>query len=116
MGVLWDMINITLPNFKWFLQQVDGEYLTNTFTGSLGTDSKEGAINKTTFNYKVFVKIMKGKGPVSFCAECFWRLPWNENCRIEGFAKKEFAVSQKGIDRAQKWLENSYLAGVTRKT
>lgn len=54
---------IQLPNYLWFVQEQGGKYLTNVYSGSLGTDPQEGSMNKTTFNYKAFVKTTKAPSP-----------------------------------------------------
>jgi len=103
---------IELPNYTWFIQKQGDEYVTNTYSGSLGTDSRGGCINKTTFNYRAFVKLKNKKEPVSFCVECYWRKPWTEGGETINFNAKEFEALQKGIESAAQWLTEQNLKGV----
>lgn len=100
---------IQLPNYLWFVQEQGGKYLTNVYSGSLGTDPQEGCMNKTIFNYKAFVKITEEEGPVSFCAEYYWRFPWNQGGRTSEVVAMEFDVSAESIAKAEKWLITQYL-------
>lgn len=95
---------IKLPNYLWFVQEHNGDYLINVYSGSLGTDPQEGCINKTTFNYKAFVKLIKDEGPVSFYVEYYWRLPWNQGGATSEVVSMEFDASAESIVKAEKWL------------
>lgn len=95
---------IQLPNYLWFVQEQGGKYLTNVYSGSLGTDPQEGCMNKTTFNYKAFVKTTKDEGHISFYVEYHWRFPWNQGGAISEVVSKEFDASAESIAKAEEWL------------
>lgn len=100
---------IQLPNRSWFIQKQGGKYITNVYSGSLGTNSQEGCINQFTFNYRVSI-IVKDNDEISLHAECFWRTPWREDARIIGFSECDFAVTDEGIKDSNEWLVLQYKA------
>lgn len=95
---------ITLPLFTWFVQYQDGKYVTNTYTGSLGTDVEAGCLGQTIFSYKVFVRADKEEGPQAVRAEYFWQYPWNSGRPNSETASNEFVASDEGIAQAAAWL------------
>ena len=97
-------VMIQLPNRSWFIQKQREAYLTNVYSGSLGTDPQKGCMNKTTFNYKAFVKVTKDEGPVSFHVEYYWRFPWSQGGATSEVVSMEFDASVEGIAKAEKWL------------
>lgn len=99
---------IQLPNYSWFIQKQGEEFLTNTYSGSLGTDSQEGCMNRTTFNYKAFVKTTKDEGPISFYVEYHWRFPWNQGGETSEVVSMEFNASAESIAKAEEWLVAEY--------
>lgn len=103
---------IELPNRVWFLQKQGHKYLTNTYSGSLGTSPQTGCISTTTFNYRVYVKITAENQPISFHAECFWRTPWSHGAKIVDFVECEFSISQDGLQDAENWLITQYGKGI----
>ena len=99
---------IQLPNYLWFIQKQGEKYLTNVYSGSLGTDPQEGCMDKATFNYKAFIKTEKDVGPIAFRVECFWRLPWNQGGSTTEVVAMEFDASAESITKAEKWLTAEY--------
>lgn len=97
---------IELPNYNWFVTAADGRPSSNTMTGSLGTVSNSGCLNKRTFNYKVSVSNV-GKEDVKLIAKCWIQPPWNSENKIENYETKEFEGSADGIVSASKWLSES---------
>ena len=99
---------IQLPNYSWFVQKQGEKYLTNVYSGSLGTDPQEGCISKTTFNYRAFVQIAKDVGPVSFNVEYYWRFPWNKGGTTTEVVSMKFDASAQSIAKAEAWLVKEY--------
>ena len=64
--------SVKLPQLAWFVNLYETRYVTNVYSGSLGTDPSNGFINQYTFNYKVYVD-MTDKKESNFClvAEMF---------------------------------------------
>lgn len=105
---------INLPRYIWFIQKQGEKYITNIYTGSLGTDPKQGCINKITYNYRAFIKTTKEDGPISFHVEYFWRMPWIDGDAKSELFEKEFVASQEGINKAETWLVEQYLNEQTK--
>lgn len=99
---------IRLPNYLWFVQEQGGKYMTNVYSGSLGTDLQESSMNKAIFSYKAFVKTTKDESPISFYAEYYWRFPWNQGGATSEVVSMEFDVSEESIAKAKKWLVAQY--------
>ncbi len=101
---------ITLPKHLWFVQEQDDRWLTNIYTGSLGTDPQKGCFPRRTFNFKVFVQIGE-EGPVCLSVSYYWRTPWNEGAQVEDPGEATFENSQEGLDAAAAWLLEQYEKG-----
>ncbi|MBO7217109.1 MAG: hypothetical protein J6V50_00235 [Clostridia bacterium] len=95
---------IKLTNYIWFIQEQGGKFITNIYSGSLGTNPIRGFMNKTTFNYKAYIKVSKETGPVSFQTEWYLRYPWSTGGKVSETFIKEFSPSQEGINEAENWL------------
>lgn len=98
---------LKLPDWTWFFNKQGNYVTTNTYTGSLETDLKNGCTNRTTFEYRVFVSHEDGAA-VATCAECAWKTPWNQGgeelCRFT----EEFSGDAAGIENAKVWVEEKF--------
>jgi len=98
---------LNLPEYSWFFNKQGNCVTTNTYTGSLGTEEKNGCTNRTTFFYKVFVTHENGAA-TAVCAACGWNTPWNrgneELCRFA----EEFSGDADGLAEAAKWVEEKF--------
>lgn len=98
------MKKINLPPLNWFIQEQNGSVVTNTYSGSLGTDAKTGCLGKHIFNYKVFAELLEDtyKLIAMFCIP----EPWpNSDCEVDASI---FEATVEGLAEAEDWLcENS---------
>ena len=100
------MNKIKLPPLNWFIQEQNGSVITNTYSGSLGTDAKTGCISKPTFNYQVFAELLEDTYRLiaMFCIPELWP---NSDCLI-GADASAFEATVEGLAEAEDWLcENS---------
>lgn len=96
---------IELPKYNWFVSNQDGRPVSNTFTGSCGTDPQNGFLTATTFNYKIWVTDV-GKDESLIKGECFIQKPWSEGSAKEVIADTQFECSDEGIEKMTEWLNN----------
>lgn len=98
---------LKLPDWTWFFNKQGNYVTTNVYTGSLGTDLKNGCVNRTTFEFKIFVTHEDGAATAT-CAECAWKTPWNQSgedlCRFA----EEFSGDAAGLASAVAWVEEKF--------
>ena len=100
---------LNLPVFSWFLN-IQGEIIEmNRFTGSIGTDSKTGSVNRTTFHYELEVKD-DGEHQFTLYASCGWKAPWNQGGEKLCWFDETFSATPEGLDAAKTWVEEKYAA------
>jgi hypothetical protein len=101
-------MKIELPQYNWIISRHEGRFVTNRYSGSLGTLGDSGCISTRTFNYRAYVDT-KGGEEVDFrlVAECFIIEPWNMGGIQTNFHQAEFECSEDGIKQAEKWLSET---------
>ena len=71
------------PSYGWICKLNEQRY----FSGSIGTDGKEGMFAVNTFHYKVWKKEVKdeeGNSSKFLCASCYIKPPQNSGKEISG--------------------------------
>ena len=100
---------LKLPDWSWFFNKQGNYVTTNTYTGSLETDPKSGCVNRTLFEFRLFVTHENGEATAT-CALCAWKTPWNQGgeelCRFE----EEFPGNAAGLADAVSWVEEKFHA------
>lgn len=105
---------LTLPLFHWFVSKFEGKPVSNTYTGSCGTDPNRGCMAVTTFHYKVFVKDVGQESSRIIC-ECFVREPKGKDLIKKKFETTDFECSPHGLTQATEWLNEKYSDFLNRK-
>ena len=96
--------SVKLPQLAWFVNLYETRYVTNVYSGSLGTDPSNGCINNHTFNYKVYVDmIYKKESDFYLIAEIFIAPPWNVK-KDKIVYSKRFPCSDDGVSQAEQWI------------
>ena len=49
------MSKIDLPRYHWLVSKHEGRFVTNTYSGSMGTLPDQGCVSVRTLNYRVYV-------------------------------------------------------------
>ena len=96
------MKKINLPPLNWFIQEQNGNVITNTYSGSLGTDGKTGCLSSLTFNFRVFAELLGDE--YKFIVLAFVNEPWPNNDRVIEDNAVLFDTTCEGVAEAQKWL------------
>ena len=99
------MTKIDLPRYHWLVSKHEGRFVTNTYSGSMGTLPDQGCVNVRTFNYRVYV-VTSSKEETSFrlIAESYIIQPWSCGGNKTDFERAEFENSEKGVEDAGEWL------------
>ena len=99
------MSKIDLPRYHWLVSKHEGRFVTNTYSGSMGTLPDQGCVNVRTFNYRVYVDT-SSKEETSFrlIAESYIIQPWSRGGNKTDFERAEFETSEKGVEDAGEWL------------
>ena len=102
------MSKIDLPRYHWLVSKHEGRFVTNIYSGSMGTLPDQGCVSVRTFNYRVYADI-SGREESSFrlIAESFIVLPWHLGGCKTNFERAEFESSENGIRAAEEWLERT---------
>ena len=99
------MAKFDLPRYHWFVSPHEGRFVTNIYSGSLGTLHDQGCVNMQTFNYRVYVNISSGEeSKFRLIAESFIIQPWSRGGNKTDFERAEFESSENGVEKAKKWL------------
>ncbi|MBQ8742947.1 MAG: hypothetical protein IJZ03_06225 [Clostridia bacterium] len=99
------MSKIDLPCYPWLVSKHEGRFVTNTYSGSLGTLTDQGCVSVRTFNYRVYVDISSGEeNSFRLLAETYIIQPWICGGNKTDFERAEFESSQKGVKDAEEWL------------
>ena len=99
-------MRINLPRLPWLVSKHEGRFVTNKYSGSIGTDTSQGCISVLTFNYRVYVDISGGdENTFRLIAECFVIYPWNRGESKSDSEQAEFECSENGLMQAGEWLE-----------
>ena len=99
------MSKIDLPRYHWLVSKHEGRFVTNTYSGSMGTLPDQGCVSVRTLNYRVYVDTSSGE-ETSFrlIAESYIIQPWNRGGNKSDFERAEFESSEKGISETEEWL------------
>ena len=99
------MAKIDLPRYHWLVSMHEGRFVTNTYSGSMGTLPDQGCVNVRTFNYRVYVDT-SSKEETSFrlIAESHIIQPWRRGGNETDFERAEFENSEKVVEDAGEWL------------
>lgn len=99
------MSKIDLPHYHWLVSKHEGRFVTNTYSGSMGTLPDQGCVNVRTFNYRVYVDTSSGEeGTLRLIAETYNIQPWSSGGRKTDFERAEFESSENGVREAEEWL------------
>lgn len=103
-------MKIELPQYNWIISRHEGRFVTNRYSGSLGTLGDSGCISTRTFNFRAYVDTKSGEeGNFRLVTECFIIEPWNMGSTQTNFQQAEFECSEDGIKQAEKWLSETSL-------
>ena len=99
------MAKIDLPRYHWLVSKHEGRFVTNTYSGSMGTLPDQGCVNVRTFNYRVYVDTSSGEeNTYRLIAESYIIQPWSCGGNKTDFERAEFENSEKGVEDAGEWL------------
>ena len=99
------MSKIDLPRYHWLVSKHEGRFVTNIYSGSMGSLPDQGCVSARTFNYRVYVDISSGEeSSFRLIAETYNIQPWNRGGNKTDFERAEFESSEKGISEAEEWL------------
>ena len=98
-------MRIELPKYHWFVSKHEGYFISNTYSGSLGTIPDGGCTSTRTFNYRVYADISNGtEREFQLVAESYIIQPWHLGCCKTDFEHAEFICSEIGLKEAIEWL------------
>jgi hypothetical protein len=99
-------MKIDLPKYHWLISRHEGRFVTNTYSGSLGTRGDSGCIGTRTFNYRVFADISgDNESDFRIVAESYIIQLWHLGGNKTDLERKEFECSEGGVVQAAEWLE-----------
>ena len=98
---------IKLPNLSFIYQPQGGWMITNTYSGSLGTDPEKGCRNREIFCFKISI-IGDAEDP-SIKAECYTQLANKDG--VKSFDQQEMTAETtvNGLNTINEWLDDCYL-------
>lgn len=99
------MSKIDLPRYHWLVSKHEGRFVTNTYSGSMGTLPDRGCVSVRTFNYRVYVDISSGEeSTFRLIVESYIIQPWSLGITKTDFERAEFEGTDKGIHEASERL------------
>ena len=99
------MSKIDLPRYQWLVSKHEGRFVTNTYSGSMGTLPDQGCVSVRTFNYRVYVDISSGEeSTFLLIAESYIIQPWHLGGHKTDAERAEFECSESGVRGAEEWL------------
>ena len=99
------MSKIDLPRYHWLVSKHEGRFVTNIYSGSMGTLPDQGCVSVRTFNYRVYVDISSGEGSTfRLIAESYIIQPWHIGGHKTDTEYAEFESSESGVREAEEWL------------
>lgn len=102
------MAKIDLPRCHWFVSRQGGRFVTNAYSGSMGTLSDKGCVSVRTFNYRVYVDISsEEESGFRLIAESCIIQPWSRGGDKTDFERAEFESSENGVNEAEEWLDKT---------
>ena len=102
------MSKIDLPRYHWLVSKHEGRFVTNTYSGSMGTLPDQGCVSVQTFNYRVYVDISSGEeNSFRLIAESCIIQSWGCGGNKTDFERAEFENSENSVKEAEEWLERT---------
>lgn len=99
------MSKIDLPRYHWLVSKHEGRFVTNAYSGSMGTLPDQGCVSVRTFNYRVYVDISSGEERTfRLIAESYIIQPWHLGGNKTDAEHAAFESSEKGVKEAAEWL------------
>ena len=99
------MSKIDLPRYHWLVSKHEGRFVTNTYSGSMGTLPDQGCVSVRTLNYRVYVDTLSDEeNTFRLIAESYIIQPWSRGGNKTDFELAEFENSEKGVEDAGEWL------------
>ncbi len=98
---------IKLPNLSFIYQPQGGWMITNTYSGSLGTDPEKGCRNREIFCFKISI-IGDAEDP-SIKAECYTQLANMDGTKNYDQAEMTAETTVNGLNTINEWLDDCYL-------
>lgn len=99
------MARIDLPRYHWHVSKHEGRFVTNAYSGSVGTLPDQGCVSARTFNYRVYMDISSGEeSTFRLIAETYIIQPWSRGGNKTDFERSEFESSEYGVREAEEWL------------
>ena len=98
---------IKLPNLSFIYQPQGGWMITNTYSGSLGTDPEKGCRNREIFCFKISI-IGDAEDP-SIKAECYTQLANMDGTKNYDQAEMTVETTVNGLNTINEWLDDCYL-------
>lgn len=97
---------IKLPKLSSIYQPQSGWMITNTYSGSLGTDPNKGSWNREIFCFKIFI-IGEAADP-SLRAECYTQLANMDGVRNYNQHEMTTEPTPNGLNKINEWLDEQY--------
>ncbi len=99
------MTRIELPDLHWFVNRYEGRFLTNTFSGSLGTSAGTGCLRVRTFHFRVFMDVSSSNEETfRLIAKAYVLQPWHLGGDKTDVTSAAFEGTVQGISEAEQWL------------
>lgn len=99
------MSKIDLPRYHWLVSKHEGRFVTNTYSGSMGTLPDQGCVSVRTFNYRVYMDISSGEeSSFRLIAESYIIQPLSRGGHKADFERAEFESSENGVKEVKAWL------------
>lgn len=99
------MSKLDLLRYHWLVSKHEGRFVTNIYSGSMGTLPDQGCVSVRTFNYLVYVDISSGEeSTFRLIAESHIIQPWHIGGHKTATELAEFESSENGVKEAEEWL------------
>ena len=98
---------INLPNLSFIYQPQGGWMITNTYSGSLGTDPEKGCWNREIFCFKISI-IGDAEDP-SIKAECYTQFASMDGLKKYDQAEMTAEPTADGLKIVNEWLDERYI-------
>ena len=97
-----------LPHCHWLVSKHEGRFVTNVYSGSMGTLPDQGCVNVRTFNYRIYVDISSGdESTFRLIAKSYVSQPWNCGGKKTDFDRAEFENSENDVPDAEERLRRT---------
>ena len=99
------MSKIDLPHYHWLVSKHERRFVTNNYSGSMGTLPDQGCVSVRTFNYRVYVDIStREENTFRLIAESYIIQQWHLGGHKTDTERAEFEGSESGVREAEEWL------------